>query len=90
LLVLIKHSDDAVFSMSAAQEANLDAWKRPAPLFKIDDSNDELQKLMDSTQGCDLVQDVTTDCSVVASLAAALKILTGKRLVSLALPSCLA
>lgn len=33
---------------------------------------------------CDLVQDVTTDCSVVAGLSAALRILLGERSVSLA------
>lgn len=34
---------------------------------------------MDATSGSDLVQDVTTDCSVVASLSAALNILVGRR-----------
>jgi calpain-7 len=33
---------------------------------------------MNSSRGCDLVQDVTTDCSVVASLCAAMRILTGR------------
>lgn len=32
---------------------------------------------MNSGDGCDLVQDMTTDCSVVASLCAAMRILTG-------------
>jgi hypothetical protein len=33
---------------------------------------------MGSVNGCDLVQDLTTDCSVVASLCAATRILTGR------------
>lgn len=32
---------------------------------------------------CDLVQDVTTDCSVVAGLSAAINVLTGKHQASL-------
>jgi hypothetical protein len=38
----------------------------------------EDEAFMNSSSGCDLVQDVTTDCSVVASLCAAMRILTGR------------
>lgn len=37
---------------------------------------------METRHDCDLVQDLTTDCSVVASLCAAMRILTGKQSVS--------
>lgn len=40
---------------------------------------------MNSSHGCDLVQDVTTDCSVVASLCAAMRILTGRNSVRLSI-----
>jgi hypothetical protein len=36
------------------------------------------EAFINSSSGCDLVQDVTTDCSVVASLCAAMRILTGR------------
>ncbi|KAK0385707.1 hypothetical protein NLU13_6884 [Sarocladium strictum] len=72
------YRDDASFSLSLAQEAILDDWKRPEEIF-ADKKPADTSRFMDSTQGCDLVQDVTTDCSVVASLSAALNILTGKR-----------
>lgn len=37
------------------------------------------EDFMASESDCDLVQDVTTDCSVVASLCAAMKILQGSK-----------
>lgn len=67
--------------MSSAQEAILDAWKRPGDIFNAEQVKDT-QTFMEPVNDCDLVQDVTTDCSVVASLSAALNILTGKRAVS--------
>lgn len=38
---------------------------------------------MRPSKSCNLVQDVTTDCSVVASLSAAIGMLTGKHAVSI-------
>lgn len=43
---------------------------------------------MNSSSGCDLVQDMTTDCSVVASLCAAMNILTGRKSVRRIEMSC--
>lgn len=62
--------------MSARQEAILDGWKRP-----VDQKPHEFpdEDFMVSKGECDLVQDVTTDCSVVASLCAAMKILQKNR-----------
>lgn len=60
--------------MSARQESILESWKRP-----VDQAKEETvdRDFMASESECDLVQDVTTDCSVVASLCAAMKILKG-------------
>ena len=41
-------------------------------------------------ESCDLVQDVTTDCSVVAGLSAAINILIGKRSVGFESPDIMA
>ena len=41
-------------------------------------------------ESCDLVQDVTTDCSVVAGLSAAINILIGKRSVGFERPDIMA
>ncbi|RFN47179.1 hypothetical protein FIE12Z_8552 [Fusarium flagelliforme] len=58
------------------QAATFGGWRRPLDLrHDIKPDNDAL---MNSSHGCDLVQDVTTDCSVVASLCAAMRILTGR------------
>lgn len=58
---------------------------RPREIFAFSEddlsSNDEAAidaALMSTDRHIDLVQDITTDCSVVASLSAAVEILTGK------------
>ncbi|KAJ2895521.1 PALB protein [Zalerion maritima] len=61
--------DTTIFTVSEDQAALLDGWKRPRDLFP---GADETQ-LMVPIHGTDLVQDVTTDCSVVASLCAIMK-----------------
>lgn len=78
------HRDDAVFTLSATQAANFAAWARPAQLFGLDDDRDtatDEDAMMQLKGRCDFVQDVATDCSVVASLSAAAKILVGKHAV---------
>ncbi|KAF7561907.1 hypothetical protein G7046_g2250 [Stylonectria norvegica] len=70
-------TDDAVLGLSSRQAAISDGWKRPRDLFELD-INVDGQSFMDFGDGCDLVQDMTTDCSVVASLCAAMRILTGR------------
>ncbi|KAF3770212.1 cysteine proteinase, partial [Cryphonectria parasitica EP155] len=64
--------DTSVFSFSSKQEEIFDGWKRPAEMFN--DSGPELyENIMVAKADCDLVQDITTDCSVVASLCAVMR-----------------
>jgi hypothetical protein len=53
---------------------------RPQEIFSISDADEATMDatFMSSGQHIDLVQDVTTDCSVVAGLSAAIGILTGR------------
>jgi hypothetical protein len=75
-------SDDAVYSLSPAQNEYFDTWTRPKDLFKGQQETDgNAPDFMTLDPGIDLVQDVTTDCSVVAGLSAAMDILTGKEAV---------
>ncbi|RGP69737.1 hypothetical protein FLONG3_7689 [Fusarium longipes] len=69
-------TDNATFTLSPRQAATFGGWKRPRDLHPEMGPYDDV--LMNSSRGCDLVQDVTTDCSVVASLCAAMRILTGR------------
>ncbi|PSR75089.1 hypothetical protein BD289DRAFT_487254 [Coniella lustricola] len=65
-------TDSSVFSFSAKQAEIFDGWKRPAEIFN--DSGPELyENIMVARTDCDLVQDITTDCSVVASLCAVMR-----------------
>ncbi|KAK2612949.1 cysteine protease [Conoideocrella luteorostrata] len=76
--------DNTKFTLSAAQINNFAAWVKPAQLFKPIETNDIKSfedKMMQISDNSDLVQDVTTDCSVVASLSAALSVLVGKHAV---------
>lgn len=72
--------DATVFPLSEDQVANFLAWHRPHELFGPF-SADQDDSLMTQSTRLDLVQDITTDCSVVASLSAAAKIWTGKHAV---------
>lgn len=66
------HRDPSTFSFSSKQTEIFDGWKRPAELFN--DSGPELyENIMVAKTDCDLVQDITTDCSVVASLCAVMR-----------------
>ncbi|KAI0881905.1 cysteine proteinase, partial [Annulohypoxylon maeteangense] len=67
-------SDTAEFSLSSRQRAVFAGWKRPMEIVgrgiqpnQINDS------LMEARNDYDLVQDITTDCSVVASLCACMR-----------------
>lgn len=73
-------SDNSPFSLSPTQAENFSAWSRPQELFDFVENNGT-EALMRPSQDCNLVQDVTTDCSVVASLSAAIGMLTGKHAV---------
>lgn len=65
-------SDTSVFSFSRKQQEIFDGWKRPAEIFN--DSGPELyENIMVAKTDSDLVQDITTDCSVVASLCAIMR-----------------
>ncbi|KAI3581362.1 hypothetical protein IWW34DRAFT_804069 [Fusarium oxysporum f. sp. albedinis] len=70
-------TDNATFTLSPRQIATFGGWKRPRDLHDHVEADDDI--FMNSSSGCDLVQDLTTDCSVVASLCAAMKILTGRK-----------
>ncbi|KAH0490256.1 hypothetical protein TgHK011_001733 [Trichoderma gracile] len=69
--------DDTAFSLSETQLANFSAWQRPHELFgPFAAGQDDI--LMTQGPRFDLAQDITTDCSVVASLSAAARVWTGK------------
>ena len=66
--------DDTSFSLSADQREIFAGWKRPVEIMpEVQDGNPELPlaTFMSADGECDLAQDLATDCSVVASLAAA-------------------
>lgn len=77
----VGRSDKSTFSLSAIQTENFLQWQRPQQLVGMDD-DDDMEALMRPSEACNLVQDATTDCSVVASLSAAIVMLIGKHSVS--------
>ncbi|KAH8653487.1 calpain-7 [Xylariales sp. PMI_506] len=71
-------NDLSGFSLSEKQQAVFNGWKRPQELLGgVGDASvraDELKRnLMQASDDYDLVQDITTDCSLVASLGASIK-----------------
>ncbi|RYP21507.1 hypothetical protein DL767_009241 [Monosporascus sp. MG133] len=67
--------DPSEFSFSERQSEVFAGWKRPLELVQKDAEADEERmksRLMESNGDYDLVQDITTDCSVVASLCASI------------------
>lgn len=68
-------SDPSPFSLSAEQRAIFAGWRRPAELVegKEGEKGREgiLKQLMTAREEMDFAQDLTTDCSVVASLCGA-------------------
>jgi len=63
--------DVGELSLSSLQLEVFDDWRRPADIFKTAQSSAGANPTMLADNTIDLVQDVTTDCSVVASLCAA-------------------
>ncbi|KAI2626661.1 cysteine proteinase [Hypoxylon sp. NC1633] len=70
-------TDPSEFSLSTRQRSVLSGWKRPLEILaqggqssSKDQNNDYL---MEAQHDYDLVQDITTDCSVVASLCASMQ-----------------
>lgn len=85
-----RSSDDTPFALSETQSRTFSGWMRPRDIFRVSELDPELDDeaamddaLMATARDIDLVQDVTTDCSVVAGLSAAIEILTGKQSVRL-------
>lgn len=65
--------DETEFALSTQQQAIFNGWKRPAEILRGDAVDlEEVPLITDNIDDIDLVQDVTTDCSVVASLCAAI------------------
>ncbi|CZR54470.1 related to calpain-like protease palBory [Phialocephala subalpina] len=60
-----KYTEPANLILSDAQKEIFDDWRRP-----YESTRDQDESLMNPVKDIDLVQDITTDCSVVASLCA--------------------
>ncbi|KAI1156041.1 PALB protein [Nemania diffusa] len=69
------YSDPSSFTLSSKQKAVFAGWKRPAELIKEIPGHDvgSEDRVVKAADDHDLVQDITTDCSVVASLCASMK-----------------
>ncbi|KAH7038042.1 PALB protein [Microdochium trichocladiopsis] len=68
--------DPSVYSLSDRQQTIFGGWKRPLELIAKDgeaEANTITTHMMEPQDDYDLVQDVTTDCSVVASLCASMR-----------------
>ncbi|KAL7626942.1 cysteine protease [Parahypoxylon ruwenzoriense] len=70
-------SDPSEFSFSERQRAVFAGWKRPLEVVRPGVQNDSNSQgndfLVEAKSDYDLVQDITTDCSVVASLCASMR-----------------
>ncbi|OIW33731.1 cysteine proteinase [Coniochaeta ligniaria NRRL 30616] len=68
--------DPSAYTFSPTQQELFAGWKRPSELMAVADGQLDTEKLSDdmmrASTDCDLVQDMVTDCSVVASLSAAM------------------
>ena len=62
--------DNAKFPLSAVQLDVFDAWRRPRELMATSRPAQAHCSTMLARDRIDLIQDITTDCSVVASLCA--------------------
>ncbi|KAI1769218.1 cysteine proteinase [Hypoxylon sp. FL1150] len=62
-------TDPSIFSLSERQRDVFSGWKRPRDIVGADGGEDSL---MEAQHDFDLVQDITTDCSLVASLCASM------------------
>lgn len=72
LLIIDRDSPD--LSLSECQHNIFAGWKRPQDLLRernaVEKTSYEIEPVMAVAKPTDLVQDVLTDCSVVASLCA--------------------
>ncbi|KAI2639617.1 cysteine proteinase [Hypomontagnella submonticulosa] len=66
-------SDATEFSLSERQRTVFSGWKRPLGVVGTDPDDQDNKSLMEAQTDYDLVQDITTDCSVVASLCASMR-----------------
>ncbi|KAI8634813.1 PALB protein [Xylariaceae sp. FL1651] len=68
------YSDPSTFTLSHRQRAVFAGWKRPTEIIEVSrPGGDRIATIIEATDDHDLVQDITTDCSVVASLCASMK-----------------
>ncbi|OAX80560.1 hypothetical protein ACJ72_05105 [Emergomyces africanus] len=68
-------TDSCDLPLSELQREIFDGWKRPSEILhagELSDDGNNPNRVMGSMHSIDLVQDVTTDCSVVASLCASI------------------
>lgn len=74
--------DPTPLPLSKVQLENFDGWKRPKDLLlsleSLSLSDDADSSYLDVLSTSDLVQDVTADCSVVASLCSAMRLFCRK------------
>ncbi|KAA8629303.1 hypothetical protein SMACR_06499 [Sordaria macrospora] len=66
------YTDHSPFTLSPEQQEIFAGWKRPHEIF-VDVPERGSDDLMTATESIDLGQDLATDCSVVASLCAAIR-----------------
>ncbi|XXG96534.1 ADP/ATP carrier protein [Hypoxylon texense] len=70
-------TDPSVFSLSERQRTVFSGWKRPQEIVGDGDQpsskGQSAESSMEAQHDYDLVQDITTDCSVVASLSASMR-----------------
>jgi calpain-7 len=76
-----QYADPTDFKFSVQQQEILDRWRRPSEIISVTSDHDDFDDMfMQTGDDSDLVQDITADCSVVASLCAAMKVMrTGPR-----------
>ncbi|KAK1835070.1 hypothetical protein QBC39DRAFT_419504 [Podospora conica] len=66
-------TDPAPFSLSAEQQTIFAGWQRPAEMLPAGEAGDDPESTAVEATEIDLAQDLATDCSVVASLCAAVR-----------------
>ena len=69
-MLTICNRDDAELGLSETQLEVFDRWRRPDEIVEASHSSKKLSPAMGTDGRVDLVQDITGDCSVVASLCA--------------------
>ena len=69
-MLTIYNRDNAELGLSETQLEVFDRWRRPDDIVGASDDTKSLSQAMATDGRVDLVQDVTSDCSVVASLCA--------------------